>query len=737
MAYSTVYDMTWRSNEASGSIELQTDGGAYDRGLYLIRDSLQIRTEISSWDDPIVRKNCSFSIVNTLDDYFDIIPLITMSADKWKVVVKETSPDSAEHTLFEGFLNVETISASIHDYAEVTFTASGYLSKLENIIPSSINTIRIRSLIDIIADCLAETGVVYDIRVNCTLYESQSELGSGQTLFNRVGAFHEAFWESDTERMSALEILTTILKPFCCYLYWHDGYWYIDRYSNLLGTSGSVQGDNHYISRSYVEYDGAGGYDYGDSGSVETVVVQDYSIHSLHQANTSQLLTITPGVKQININVAKKTFTNAINPDLRYFTYYSETQPDPDLRQWEVYRWEPGTPAWTDQGKPHKSIRNSVCLTMANCNQFGHPVTNNHDQRYNGMVTKFQIYSNEGTDLSIGWKFRIPSNSGDTTYYLPSGLTPNTAADWTIRLYYQLRHYRNGNWWYIESDGNGGVTENLLGDATYQYIDVSAAEIIKDWNWSSPQNNYYEARISVPIGDLYSSSNIELVFTWGIPAWYHVDTPSDLYVATKLYVGDFSIVASESETGTVVTGGYSSNFYDELDYSLELFDSYNWNFRNALRWGTNWEDYTNFWDDESYLWHDSAEGGVWSDVNRVLYNLFLEQKFRIYHLARQSQKYEYITRSLFRPLQPFFDTKQSDKRFMLGSDIFFPEEDRHEVQLWEYDNTTAITLTPDSGFVDEARSRGGVRRIYPRRTEPRPSRRGGVSSKHGARDIGR
>ncbi|MBD3284685.1 hypothetical protein GF395_04590, partial [Candidatus Uhrbacteria bacterium] len=576
MAFSTVYDMTWRSNEASGSIELQTDGGVYDRGLYLVRGSLEIRNVVSSWDDPIVRKNCSFTIVNTLDDYFDIIPLLTMSADRWKVVVKETSPDSAEHTLFEGFLNVEAVSASIHDYAQVTLTASGYLSKLENIIPSSINTIRIRSLIDIIADCLAETGVVNDIRINCTLYESQSELGAGQTLFNRVGAFNEAFWESDTERMSALEIITMILKPFCCYLYWHDGYWYIDRYTNLLGTEASQQGGNYYIRRSYVEYDGAGGYDYGDSGSVVQVDVQDHSIHSLHQANMSQLLTVSPGVKQININVDKKVFTNAINPDLRYLTYYSESQPEPDLRQWEAYRWVPGTPAWTNHGETHKSIKNSVCLTMANCNENGYPVTNNHDQRNNGLITKFQIYSEEDTDLTIGWKFRVPENSGDTTYYLPSGLNVNTADQWVVRLHYQLRYYHNGNWWYVETDGSGGVTSKLFAETVYQYIEISAAEIVKDWNWWSSKSNYYEASISIPIGNLISGKNVEFVFTWGIPSWYHVDESSTLYVATKLYVGDFSVVASESEEGTIVTGQQDSIFYDELDYTLELFDSYNW-----------------------------------------------------------------------------------------------------------------------------------------------------------------
>ena len=716
MAYATVYDMTWRSENARGTIELQTDGGVYDRGLYLVRGSLEIRNVLPDWDSQIVRQNCTFSVINTLDDYFDIVPLITMSNDKWKVVVKETYPDSAEHILFEGFLNVEAVSAALLDFAEVHFTASGYLSKLANIIPSSMNTIRIRSLIDIIADCLKETGVTSNIRVNSSLYEESSLLGAGQTLFNRVGTFNEAFWESDVERMNALDIISAILEPFCCYLYRWDGYWYIERYNNLVGTGGSVVGSNRYISRSYVEYNGSGGYDYADSGSVVNITLQDHSIHSLNQANTSQLLTVVPGIKQINIDIEKKVFTNAINPDLRYITNYSGIKPDPDLRQWEAYQYEAGTPTWTKRGEPYFGIKNAVLLTMANMGPSGNPMTTNHEGWQNGLATKFKAYINayKGTDLVISWKFQVPTQGEGITWYtdyLPSGCDLGTLQDWMVQLTYSLKFYHNGSWYYVQSDGDEWSLVSY-DDRVLQYIEISSAEVVKPNDWWS-KKDHYAASISIPIGTFAATGGRDFVFCLGVPRWYHVDEPETGYVTGKVYFGDFSVVVSETEESTVITGGYSSIFYDEKDYSLQLFDSWNWNFRNALRYGASWESATLYWDDEEGTWHDSAEGGLWSDVSRYLHNLFLTEKFRLYHLSRQRQRFEFVSVHLFRPLQMFYDSKQSDKKFVLGSEIFHPEEDMHEVELWEYDSTTSITLTPEDVPETEEGRRGGIRRPPP------------------------
>jgi hypothetical protein len=698
MAYSTVYDMTWRSNNASGSIELQTDGGVYDRGLCLVRESLEIRNVLPSWDDPIVRQSCSFSIINTLDDFFDIVPVITMSNDKWKVVVKETYPDSAEHILFEGFLNVETMSVSILEYAEVHFTASGYLSKLDNIIPSSINTIRIRSFIDIIADCLQETGVTTDIRVNSSLCVEGDSLEEGQTLFNKCGTFNEAFWENNIERMSALDIISAILIPFCCYLYRYDGYWYIERYANLLGTAGSVQGDDYFISRSYVEYVGSGGYGPNDTGTpVDITTIQDHSIHSLDQANRSQLMSIVPGVKKININVQHKAFTNAVNPDLLYMSEYFGIKPEPDLRQWEYYKFNEAFPTWTERGLPHGNIKNAVLLSDS--------ITYVDENWNNGLITKFQAtILDEDTKITLSWKIQFPPGNGVDWYYLPDLFDYDEAEEWTIRMLYYIKFYHDGAWRYIQND-DGEWTTDIYEEKQNQYIEINGGQL-KSEGWWSYETNYIEIDISVPIGKLVGVSTSEFVFGIGIPAWWKDE--GVFFKADKMYLGDIVVTVNASEEETIVTGGYSSEFNEEKDFSLELINSNNWNYRNVIRYGTDWEKYALYWVDDTGIWQDSAEGGLWSDIPRNLRNIFLAEKFRLYHLARQKQKFEYVSEHLFRPLQPFFDSKQDDKRFMLGSEIFKPDEDLHEVELWEYDNSTSITLTSDTDLDDEAGRRGGV-----------------------------
>ena len=216
MAWVTEYDMTWSSGNAYGSIVIQRDGGSYLRSLSILRDSLELRTHLPDWESQVVRQNCSFTILNDLDDFYELMPLMTISNGQLKIVVEITSPQSA--VLFEGYLNCEAVNQQMLNNANLRLTASGLLDKLQWESPDSVDTLESRSLIGLINDCLRLTGSEYDIWVNCSLYESNAPLGTGQTLFNRTAAFTELFWENNITQMSALDILKTILRTFNCYL---------------------------------------------------------------------------------------------------------------------------------------------------------------------------------------------------------------------------------------------------------------------------------------------------------------------------------------------------------------------------------------------------------------------------------------------------------------------------------------------------------------------------------------
>ncbi|KKL03038.1 hypothetical protein LCGC14_2626290, partial [marine sediment metagenome] len=322
MAWVTEYDMTWRSGNASGTIVIQRDGGSYQRGLSIRRDSLELRTHLPDWESQIVRQNCSFTVLNDLDDFYELIPLMTISAGQLKVIVEITSPQSA--ILFEGYMNCEAVNQQMLNNADLRFMASGLLDKLQWESPDTIDDLQNRSLIGLINDCLRLTGSEYDIWVNCSLYESNAPLGEGQTLFNRTGAFTELFWENNIDQMSALDILKTILRTFNCYLFWYDQKWFIEHYEDL-GAS----------TKTYVRYYTFAYYDHGSSGSQQLTAVAQYNVHEpiyRSQANTSQILTVSPGLKRYDITLNQKQFFNLLQPDLSDASDTIEDVPIPDWR---------------------------------------------------------------------------------------------------------------------------------------------------------------------------------------------------------------------------------------------------------------------------------------------------------------------------------------------------------------------------------------------------------------------
>jgi len=74
-------------------------------------------------------------------------------------------------------------------------------------------------------------------------------------------------------------------------------------------------------------------------------------------------------------------------------------------------------------------------------------------------------------------------------------------------------------------------------------------------------------------------------------------------------------------------------------------------------------------------------------VDRILKN-----KFQLYNRSRQKLSGECRTLTGLKPLQMFIDSKQGDKKFVVGSFQYKPTSNSIIVDFYEYDNSTNINL---------------------------------------------
>jgi len=661
MAWVTEYDMTWKSPTGTGSIYLQrfdTAEVTYVSSLKLQGDSLEVRNMITSWDDPIARMNCSFTIVNDLDDFYELIPLLTISAGQIKVVVTDEGEDSAPVIIFEGYLNCETVNQKMLHKAPITLTASGYLSKLDGSYPASIDTVDFNSMINVIRDCLAMTGSTDLIYVNCTLYENNSEPASNQTVFNRNAVWVEIFWKNNIDRMSTLEILSAILKSFNCFLYWYDQAWYIEHYEDLNK------------SKNYVVYDPTSDYGYEDNGTSVIDVTFPFQIHQdtdYRQVGDTQNLQVSPGLKRLDIKLDLQQYFNLLHPDLADAEQTNTAEPLLSSRRaWWVYD-SGASLEWMYRGNPFRNITNAIYRS-------GYDVTSGSNQM-NGMTIRFGLTALYDTELIIKFKFGVFNTSMFWVYPVDE---ITITFNWYLALYDSAVADRDYIWWdpvaeewSIVSDGDPEVDFNTL--------EISASEL-------DPDLHTYEGTLTIPIGSIYpgtssaAENHLDLIFRMGTENAEHsleTDKP-----ATACYYGDFSAVINENTRTNLLRGGVVTDFLDTKVLSYTLFDA-GWNYRNSLYRYVNQYRYD--------LAEDWTYDGMTLDV---LENWIMKSKYKLYRIARQKivMDVHSSTLPIIKLLSGWIDSKQSNKEFIQLSTIYKPQSDIQTIELYEYDDTEEINL---------------------------------------------
>lgn len=652
MAHVEKYWMYWDSpSGAEGVVRISEDNyGGSSEQLNMLRGSLEIRKTEPSWENPIIRQNCSFTILNNKDDWYELLPLMTSEESLYKVRVEIWLSGSAiQETLFEGFMDTKVVNQPMLNYAPLQLTASGFLQKLSYVDIPEIETLQVLSLIDIIDACLTATGASYNIKVKSDIYPRSNVPTSTQTLFNKAAIYTELFWTSNVKKMSGLDILKTILKTFRCYLYWFDECWYIEQYDNM-----------HWTNETFVEYTTGVSYTHASTAATSSEGRNAYDIYALAQGGGSQSLDIIPGYKEVEVKLNQKGYNNLFRNDLTDFTSINSGVPDPDIREWQI--WEDDS-NWLYAGQSWKNISNSALRA-------GIEVTGPTTDHYKGLYTKFKVAVEADTSLTIRFK------CGPQT---PATVHADFASDpgrFEFRFYY-----------YIRVEGSGPPYDFLV------YNDVAAEWQVQSWTVESSGLNFIdingasfdtsiwtvEASITIPLGEVagWPTTDKTLIFASGTELITDTSDSSESSL-TYVYYGDFGATISETAQNNVIKGDINSGFLNKLDLSLDLFDMESLNYKNGMLTGVNFDERTISWGD----------GSDWQPIAKKL----IQFAFRLYNISRQKIKLTYHTATVFWPLHMFYDSKQSTKPFILGSETHRPDMDEHDIELLEWDGSTVINL---------------------------------------------
>ena len=671
MAYNLKYQTGWSSPQGVNGVLYidEKDYAGTVTDLYLQGEVVKIENVFSDWDTNVIGRRCAFTILNNRTDYFELFGLLTATERQFRVRVEATSPSSVQ--LFEGFLDLKTISHGYLNFQPIYLVANSYLSKLENIYPTSIDTLSKITFIDIIDEILRSVGTNFNIRVNCRLYAEGDTLPSNKTLFNLNGFFSEVFWENNIDRIYSNEILLSILTSFNCYLYWWDGYWYIEHYSDIWNTS-----------ISFVEYTSGVSYSPSDTGSVVVVQRTLQDVHDLLFIRTSQEVKVTPGYRliQVYLNGGDTLLINLLS-DLERNNLPTVipmpipiVYPKPDTRDW-LYLSRNDIPiGWILSGEPHGVIVASVMR--------GHE----YDTRLMGVLlaTTFETTvlppdtnGIGGTEITLTFKyadglgeFKDVEEKNYNDYYMVFEIILYFDDNGTTK-YIIFKDDR----WYITSSRSLG--EDNGPSAIVEYANFDTAHGSCEVSMTIPLGRVHESDV---LDDYYLvDNNIEVyhITLGGEKLWKR--SQSDRNLSRLCFFGDFKISVSNDIDFNLIEGSINTDFLNKKEINIVLADNANLNYTNGILRGDLLDIRTSLW----------TRDGI---TKYPLVDWLLLEKFRIYNLTRQTISSEVNASILLPPFWLYTESKQNNKKFVLTFTSHSPHADEYLAQLDEYDNETEVTI---------------------------------------------
>jgi len=646
MDYVEHYKCGFSSLNQTGWVHIYEDG--YSGGieeLTTLSDSVQVQYKWNGWEDPIIGLSASFSIVNTKDNFFDLLPLLTAEEREYWIKIEQVTPASV--VMFEGYLNCIANEQKYLKKQPIKLHASSYLSKLKYVNAPTIETLEVDSFIDIIDDCLTQTGTENNIRVHSSLVPTEDALGTTKTVFNLTGVYKEVFWKDNIERDSALDVIKKILIAFDCYICWYNGYWWIERYADIWNLNSADQ-------KNWVEYTSGDTYHPLHDGSAGEVTETIYDFVDLVKLDTSQVIGMTPGKKQVEIKVEQQTLFNLINPDLTDIAKIYAGTPEPLYRRWLKWEKDAVPPmSWDFAGLPFYNIANSIL--RSDWEGGGAP------EYHRGIYTRFKMTVSDDTTLTIKFKAN------------PSLILDYDIVDLRFRWY--LRHLP-GEFYIVEysdSSVEWGREASNETDAI-QIIEVPGSELDK--------NRSIEVSTVIPMGDVDGLTDGDHEFVLCIATEDYDENGIEQSPFGLIHYGDVQVIASGTLPDNYISGAISTGFLDKLSIELYLFDADDLSIKNGIMRSSLLDTRTILWEDDLC---DSTETYTLTEIK-------LRDKFLLYNISRQKITSKVQSIGFPKPFTLHEDSNQAGLYFILTGYTYEPQHDRMTAILSEYDNTETINL---------------------------------------------
>lgn len=663
MAYGLRYTSTWVSEYNSGRTYFyKQDYTGTTTALTLASNSIKISYGFDGWTHPIVKMNLSLTIINNLDDIFELFDLLETREKEWKVKVWN---DTTGILLFDGFINADAASYDYHINKPVNITASMYLNKLSNVHPDIFDSISNTMLSQILFESIKMTGIddSFDIKVNNSLVSSGHTTSETTSFLEQAGITTENFWKNNVERESAKTAIEAILKPFDSYIYYYDGSYYIERYSDLWSTGKTF--------RVYPDLDTYSGST-TTSGETSTI----YELFDDFYLLSEPKLTIDNGLGTYEVNLKLKKYLNLCNPYYIGWTSWTGTTPaEPEFRQWQHtvlsktdYDFETysGDTVWKQINYP--AYLNIISgSTWRNEEYWGY----NEEMKYRGVFTKFKLTVAESgtTDLNLSWKW----GQSEVIYI----------ADWKhesldhYEIYWYLRLAGTSDYFTYDDTNDEWQKVTTTQDNAFQMIEVKRDQVDQG-------TGIYKTSVTIPLSDIdnLDAGDQEFVLCMAY-AMYDWDCSANLdgschqrgYIRHNV-VGDATVSVSGSlQANKIVAEVEDSPFLDKQEVTLDLFESENFNIKNGFYQPNNYEVRIQTWTDDDVNFYPT-----WKHL--------IASRFQLYGNNWYKMKLRLKTDGQLRMFDKIQDTNNShfaDMKFIVTSFDYIPEQDLYDnVTLYQW-----------------------------------------------------
>lgn len=580
MALGIKYSGTFYNiNGQAVKVDILTE--AYASTVYPLRiQTIKISQEWNEYHTATMGMGCELVLVNIDSDWNFFEEL--MICEEQEFLVRVTFVTTV---VFEGWVLTDVQEQQILPNAIVNIKAANYLGQLSEVDTFTCTEgAAVWSLIDYIRGILMKTGLLGDIHVNCSLYETSM---TNSRLMTDLFLHKHLFFDGEDrdaklKYMNLNDTLNMLLKPYNIYVYYWEQAWYVVRYQDVFQEDDE---DSTVLSRNYVVYS----MDTGaiiDSYEIGQAIL--YAQTHFKYVNTSQTLQYGKGYKAININNIAHKEHNLVNEYFgdaigRAFTF--------DLPFDAIETWYYSIGRISDEGGAIDFGEDWI--------QYLNPSIDTTFSNWNGLGTKFLVKGNKDGAGSLHINFRrqltqleldIVLEASSSPFHWHTDSVAEVYIDFRIVLMFwdpDIQDYQHYLWdyddqlWSVASGIPSRVpTIYTMGGNDGKWLTTYKYDKEGDYYYFEFDQTIQFNQDTCANHDIFKGETIwELrllpcrfrfvYISWDAPIGNNIiEVRSPLYHKIRVTATD-----SEDEEDIVLTGVIDVNRFAELDIDLDIYDN--------------------------------------------------------------------------------------------------------------------------------------------------------------------